>query len=267
MVRPFVLAAAFALGAAPALATEPTIADIRAEAQSGDISGALAKMSQVLKDHPGSAKAHYVEAELLARNHDFVGARGELAKVQSIDPGFKGITGHSLGELQAQLNGTRAETRVPTAVVTTPSIPWTPIIIIGLVVLAFLAMLRRRPAANYAPGAGAAYPAQPGVTGMGPGPAPGYAPGYGGGMMGGGMGAGMGGGMLGGLARGAAMGAGFAAGERVIDDVFGGGHGGQGGFAGGDAGPVNPDMGGDNFGIEDSGSWDDSGGGSGDGGW
>ena len=270
------LAASLAL-AAPAHAADPTIEQIYTEARGGDVDGALVKMNQVLKDHPNSAKAHYVEAELLAHAHRLGDARGELAKAESLDPGLNGISAHSVGELKAELNGTRAGTLVPAPITQQSHMPWGMITILGIIVFGFLAVMRRRAPANYGPGmapgmgagmTGTAMPPQSGMMGGGM-MGPGYGPGYGGGMMGGGM-MGGGGGLLGGLARGAAMGAGFAAGERVIDDVFGGGHGAAGGV--GQGVDPNPDMGGNDFGVSDAGSWDGGGGdfgggGGGDGGW
>jgi hypothetical protein len=78
----------------------------------------------------------------------------------------------------------------------------------------------------------------------------------------------MGSGILGGLASGAAMGAGFAAGEAAIDHLFGderrqpfeGER-----LPGGYEPNINQDMGGDDFGIADDGSWDDGSSGGADG--
>ena len=267
--RPSTLVAA-ALWAAslagPAFAADPTIDQIHAKAVSGDIQGSLTMMEPVLKDHPNSAKAHYVEAELLAHAHRIGEARIELAKAQELAPGLPGVKPQSLSQLNAALNGTAgrvAGTGVAAPVPVQSSLPWGPIVVIGLAVFALLAILRRRSAPAYVQANGAAgYPA--GMTGA---PGPGYAPGYGGGMpMGGGMGAGMGGGILGGLASGVAMGAGVAVGEEVIGHMFGGHQSGIGGMGGGIADP-NADMGGNDFGISDAGSWDDGGSGGGDGGW
>ncbi len=266
------------LAAGPVFAADATLSQVYAEAKSGNIDGALTMMGPVLKDHPTSAKAHYVEAELLARAHRIDEARGELAKAKSLAPGLPGVSSHSVQELEAKLNApvssAPAVIEQPGVVQHSGGISWGWIIIIGLLIFGVLALMRRRSAPAYGPGyGGAAVPPSSGYApGYGPGygAAPGYGPGYGGGM-GGGMG---GGGLLGGLAQGAAMGAGFAAGEEVIDHMFGGERreGGEryseGTAGGGQRVDPDADMGGNDFGVSDTGSWDDgSSGGGDDGGW
>lgn len=262
------------LSAGPVLAADASIKQVYDEAKSGNIDGALALMAPVLKDHPNSAKAHYVEAELLAKDNRLDDARTELAKAKSLAPGLPGISNHSVQELEAKLNGTPAYASVghaaPVVVEHRAGIPWGLIIIVGLVIFGVLALLRRRAAPDYGPG----YGGGSGYGGVAPGPgyggpgygAPGYgAPGYGGGM---------GGGIMGGLAQGAAMGAGFAVGEEVVDHLMGGERGGSGErYASGgytdSQQRVDPDadMGGNDFGISDGGSWDDSSSGGGDDSW
>ena len=277
--RLWLLAPLAVMALAPAaMAADATIAQVHEAAAAGHIDQALALMAPVLKDHPASAKAHYVEAELLARAHRLDEARGELAKAESLAPGLPFAKSRSVGELKAQLAGTT--TGASTSTIGTPAVapasqgfPWTPVIIIGLIIFGVLAFFRRRSAQNTPvvqqggfgqPGYGQPGYGQQGYGGQGPwGGQPG-------GMMGGGMmGGGMGGGILGGLASGAAMGAGFVAGEALVERVIGGGHGGD---RGGEATPVqsgwdnsaNQDMGGDDFGISDGGSWDDGGSSGGD---
>jgi hypothetical protein len=252
--------------AGPALAADATIQQVYDTAKSGDTDGSLAMMAPVLKDHPGSAKAHYVEAELLARANRLGEARTELAKASSLDPGLAGISSHSVRELEAKLNATTAAgsiARVPHDEAPRQSgISWGLIALIGLVLVFVLALLRRRSAPQYAQPYG-------GPTGYTPGYGAGPGPGYGG--MGYGGGASDGGGLLGGLARGAAIGAGFAVGEEVIEHMIGGERGGErygGGYTDNER-PIDPDadMGGNDFGISDAGSWDDSGSGGGGDGW
>jgi len=273
------------LAAGPAFAADATIKQVYAQAKAGDIDGALASMGPVLKDHPNSAKAHYVEAELLARDNRISDARAELAKAKSLEPGLPGVSNHSVQELEAKLNGsttTGVTYAGPSTVRQQPveqrsGVPWGLIVIIGLVLLFVLALMRRRSAPAYEQTYGGPAPVPPTsgyrpAPGYGPAPGPGYGPGYGGGM---GAAPGMGGGILGGLASGAAMGAGFAAGEEVIGHMFGGERREsgerivEGNTDSGRRVDPDADMGGDDFGVSDSGSWDDSssGGGSDDGGW
>ncbi|HTT39312.1 MAG TPA: tetratricopeptide repeat protein, partial [Burkholderiales bacterium] len=61
------LAASLTLTGGYAVAAEPTIHQVYQAADAGNYREAQAMMDQVLRDHPNSAKAHFVEAELLAR--------------------------------------------------------------------------------------------------------------------------------------------------------------------------------------------------------
>jgi len=46
-------------------------------------------ITKVLADHPNSAKAHYVQAELYAKEgKDFAGPRSELSVAERLKPGF-----------------------------------------------------------------------------------------------------------------------------------------------------------------------------------
>ena len=75
------LAMAVALFAAAGTATaaEPTLHEVYQAAESGNLKQAEAMMDQVLRDHPNSAKAHYVEAELLTKEGRIDMAKAELA--------------------------------------------------------------------------------------------------------------------------------------------------------------------------------------------
>ena len=266
--RALLLPLALCVASVPAVAfaADASIDQVYATARAGNVPGALTMMDQVLKDHPNSAKAHYMEAELLSRSHRAADARVELGKAEAIAPGLPFASAHSQSERRAALGAGGGAGAVAPAPLGQPSghFPVSSIILIGLLIFAVLAMLRRRSAAqNVAP---YGQPMGPGgyPTGYGPQGGPYGAPGMmGGGMMGGGMG---GGGLMGGLASGLGMGAGLAVGEEVVGHMFGGGRE-RGGEGGGwdQGGDQNADMGGSDFGISDSGSWGDSGGG--DGGW
>ncbi|HWU01794.1 MAG TPA: tetratricopeptide repeat protein [Novosphingobium sp.] len=259
-----------------ALAASPTLAEVSAAAHAGQVDKALDMMGQVLKDHPDSAKAHFVEAELLAKQRRYAEARTELAKAESLKPGLPFVRAQSVTALKQQLNGGPAATTATTQGSEAPaqqrkSFPWVPVVLIGALVFGFLAFLRRRSAAN------AAYQAPMSGGGYNPGYGPQGGPyggsGYGGQGFGGpGYGGpgyappqqgGLGSGILGGLATGAAAGAGFAAGERVVDSIFGnhnneGQHRAASSQQDWDPSQTNTDMGGDDFGIS-GGDWDDGG--------
>lgn len=277
----FILGAALSMGVALGLsspsfsqAADPTMNQIYDAAAAGHLDQAQKMISQVLADHPNSAKAHYVQAELYAKEGKPSMARTELGTAERLNPGLTSFSPRSVQELKAQL-GIGGNTRtmngqnVAVPAHSAPHFPWGTLLILA-VVAGVLIMLfrRRRPPYSQFPAAG------PGPAGTGPGgapagygPGPGYGPGYGQ-PMGGGMGSGI----AGGLASGLAVGAGVVAGEELAHHFLDGG---QRAAGGGVIPPAeasegstnsNSDMGGADFGANDSGSWDDGGGGMGGGG-
>lgn len=247
---------------APAFAdSDPTMDQIYAAASGGHIDQAQQMITQVLADHPTSAKAHYVQAELYAREGKTALARSELGAAEQLKPGLPFANPRSVTELKAQL-GLRSSV-VGQPVVRSehaaPRFPWGTLLILAGVVGILMMVFRRRTSYGQYPVAGPG-----GVSG-----APGsYGPGgYGPGPMGGG---GIGSGIAGGLASGLAVGAGVVAGEELAHHFLDGGHGGGGIIPpaeAGESGLGNSDMGGADFGVNDPGSgWDDGGFGGGDGG-
>ena len=83
-----VLLTAAALAAGSALAQEPTLNDVYRAAQSGNMAQAQRMMDDVLRAHPNSAKAHYVEAELMARQGQLSAAATELNTAERLEPGL-----------------------------------------------------------------------------------------------------------------------------------------------------------------------------------
>lgn len=260
------LAASVAVSGPAAAAADPTLHEVYQAAESGHLKQAEAMMDQVLRDHPNSAKAHFVEAELLAKDGRADMAKAELATAERLSPGLAFAKPESVQALRARLSPAAAAVAPPVAAshaapaADSSWLYW----LLGLFLLgAFLFFVRSlmRPRA-VAPGYGYAN-------------AGGYGPGYAGQTFGGtpmgpmpGTGGGLGSSMLGGLATGVAVGAGVAAGEALMHRVLDGGHAADavqpmqsfdapGNFA-------NDDMGGTDFGVGDAGSWDDGGAAGGD---
>jgi hypothetical protein len=257
----FTMLAATTLSSLPALAADPTLHQVYQAAEAGNLKQAESMMDQVLRDHPNSAKAHFVEAQLLAREGRIASARAELATAERLAPGLPFAKQESVRELTARINAP-VRTGAPAAAVSatgSPSrIPWGMLMLGGLLVAAILFFIRslRRPAV---PSVGAGVPAY-GSGGM----AQPY--GAGGAMPTPPAAGGMGSGILGGLATGAAVGAGLVAGEALMHKVLDGGQQGNGPLASPMVDPVQPDydMGGSDFGIADGTSWDDAPAGGGD---
>ena len=269
----FVALALVAVAPAHAAGADATIHEIYQAADAGRFDDAQKMMDKVLQDYPNSAKAHFVEAELLGKEGRYADAQTELNTALRLDPSQSFAQAGKVQSLQNVINGGSqahvVHRSVPAAPVYVARQPaqssgggWFVLLIIFVAVFALIAMVRaamRRNvvvAGGYGPGAG-----------YGTGYGPGYGPGYGGGM---------GSGILGGLATGAAVGAGVVAGEELMehlthrdrDDEYvreervrnddwndNSNYRGQ------------NDMGGNDFGVSDSSSWDSGGGGGGSDDW
>jgi uncharacterized protein len=243
---------------APAFSEEDaTMHQVYLAAKAGKFNEAQSMMDKVLRDHPSSAKAHFVEAELLAKQGLFSNAGIELNTAEHLQPGLPFVKPEALQKLKSRIAAASNGAIQPN--IARLSIPstvnnWLPSILlimgIGLIVLLIRFMMRRNsmmmPANNYIGNAS-------GASGVGS-------------VMGQPASGGMGSGIMGSLATGAAMGAGVVAGEALMHH-----------FIDGDknnvttesplpdTSPLNTssnmsetyDMGGTDFGIEDTSSWDD----------
>lgn len=224
---------------------EPTMDQVYGAARSGRLAEARSMMQEVVNQHPNSAKAHYVNAEILARSGDMPAARNELSLADKLEPGLPFANQTAVQELRTQLgaHGSAAGGGAGSGT------SWGWIVLLGGLGLLFVLWMVRRqslqsPAVLYnQPGPGY-YP--PGAAPTGTPMAP----------MGGG-----GSGILGTLATGAALGAGMVAGEALAHRLVDGP---ERGSAAPSVDPMaNGDMGGQDFGVSDAGSWDSGGGDSG----
>jgi len=257
---------------------EPTVHQIYELAASGHLDQAQRMIDQVLRDHPNSAKAHYVQSELFARAGEVRQARAEFERAEQLDPGLPKENPRSVAELKEQLGlaggvgltggpglTDRGGRLTGASTGSATHFPWGMVLILALSVGVLWTLFRRRTARVQYP-LGVAPTAVPG--GYGPGAYPGAAGYPAGGMVGGG---GLGSTLAGGLAAGA----GIVAGEELAHHFLDGDH------RSAPAAPLvdnsdsnrpnsdpNSDMGGADFGVGDAGSWDDDsgGGGGGDGG-
>jgi TolA-binding protein len=287
--------------------SEPTLNQVYEAAQSGRLDQAQVMMQQVLVAHPGSAKAHFVQAELFAKQGQIGRAREALGSAEKLAPGLPFAKADAVQNLRTQLagkssagnpsnavsgmsnsNATRAAASVAPAAPAS-SFPWGMALILGGGAIAVgIFMMRNKPVVAPAYGssaqpayANAASPAamQGGLSGpqnfgmgMGAGavaPAYGQQPGYGQpGQPGQVAGSGLGGKVMGGLAAGLAVGTGVMAAQAIGKSLMGNNEHPQNGnannasgnSANGDYQPFagNSDLGGQNFGVNDTSSWDDS---------
>jgi hypothetical protein len=231
--------------AGPVLAAaDPTIDQVYEAVRAGHVVQAEQMMTAVLRDHPQSAKAHYVAAEVYARGGDSPIARQELSTAQSLAPGLPFVKAESLQALQTELAQAQPTRMRPGYTDLRPAFPMrTVLLVLGGVLVLWLIFRRRAASAPV-------YPQYPGAVPAGAGAGPYYG--------GPGMGQGMGSGIAGGLASGLAIGAGVVAAEEVARHFLD--------RPGGalpdtvEPTPANGDMGGNDFGVSDTSSWDDGGG-------
>ena len=250
----------------PALAdaADPTVHQIYEAAEAGHFDQAQQMMDQVLRDHPQSSKAHYVQAELYAKEGKTSLARSELTRAEQLAPGLPQENARAVQELKSQLGIGAPQTTHVIGMTGAPAathFPWGTALVLLLVIGVLWALFRRRSYGQYAGGAP--------VMGGGPGTYGGPA-GYGGGGVGPMAGGGIGSGIAGGLASGLAVGAGVVAGEELAHHFMDGGARESNVVPPANDGTdwqqsSNTDMGGNDFGVNDPGSWDDSGGGGGGG--
>lgn len=257
----FLILSAASFSIATAFADDtPTLDQVYQAAHSGRMDEAQNMMAKVLKEHPDSAKAHFVEAELLAKQGQMAHADEELKTAERLKPDLSFAKPQAVQELKSLIYSNHRVSQSPAGGYQPEQnggFPWG-LVLLGIAAIAIIALIMRAITARNAPAYQSNY--QPGMqNGMGS-PVP-MQP-YGGGMgQMGPAGGGMGSGIMGGLATGAAVGVGMVAGEALAHHFMDGGSSSSGNVA-----PVadswgnssNGNMGGSDFGIADNSSWSDS---------
>lgn len=237
----------------------PTIHQVYQTAQSGHLDDAQHMVDQVLKVHPESAKAHFVDAEILVRQGDIAKAKSELATAEKLSPGLHFAKPASVENIKQRIAGISSNEHRDNAIFPSTQsrdkpFPWIMLVIgMGAVLLVWLVLrsLFSRKAKIYPQGNGgygSGYPIGGGQT---------NSSGFGGGQAypaqnGGGIGSGI----ASGLATGAAAGVGIVAGEALMHHFMDGSNG-----TGNNAPYINNDtqpssMDNADFGVSDNSSWD-----------
>lgn len=234
---------------------EATLPQVSQAIQSGQLAKADAMMKEVLQNHPNSAKAHYIAAELYLKEGKLDAARNAFVRAENLAPGLPFAQAESVQRLQTQLRTTNAPVPESAGVGSILSSPlfWILIAILIAGVVFFMKNRKRpEPVQVYnAPTANSPYPGAPGAPGSYPPGAPGYP---------GAPAPGMGGGLMGSLATGAALGAGMVAGQALASHLMGGGNQANPGNVNNDFNKVGgPAADAPNFGVRDGSSWDDAG--------
>jgi hypothetical protein len=110
--------AVFALSFNTNAADEPTMHQIYEAATAGHLDQAQEMISQVLANHPKSAKAHWVQAEVYAKANKN-SARSEVLEAERLNSGLTEISAKAVRQLKTELGliegatGNGTETRIP----------------------------------------------------------------------------------------------------------------------------------------------------------
>jgi hypothetical protein len=236
--------------AAPVFAdADPSVSQIYETARAGHLTQAQQMIQQVLRDHPESAKAHYVAAELYARQGNVAAGRQELNVARGLSPGLAFAKPSAVQALERQLSRaqpTQSGTVLPQR---RSSFPWGMLIVLVVVAMVLWLIFRRRNPPNNGYSYSGAVPGRPGGgIGGGAGVAPN-------------VGSGIGSGIAGGLASGLAVGAGVVAGEEIarhfLDSDRHEGAMPPPSDESANEDPGNQDLGGSDFGMSDPSGWDD----------
>jgi hypothetical protein len=225
---------------------EATLPQVSQAIQSGQLAKADAMMKEVLQNHPNSAKAHYIAAELYIKEGKLDAARNAFAQAENLAPGLPFAQAESVQKLQVQLANSSGNSVASASSIFSNPIFWG---LIAILVVGIIIVMRRRKADTVqvynAPTANSPYPGAPATPG-------GYPPGT--------PAPGAGSGLMGSLATGAALGAGMVAGQALASHLMGGGNQANPGNVNNDfnqvGGPASTDP---NFGVRDGSSWDDGG--------
>ncbi len=240
-------------------ADSPTLDQVYTAAHSGKLEDAQKMMDIVLKEHPNSAKAHFVEAELLAKQGQMGKAETELNNAEHLKPDLSFANPQAVQDLKNRIAATHRVSQSPASSFQAESgnsFPWG-MLFIGVGVIAIIFFIMR--AKNSRNPATAPSNYQPGMQNTAASPSPMQS--YGGGMApmapaGGGIGSGI----MGGLATGAAVGVGMVAVEALAHHFMDGEHSSTSSSApvADTGGRSSNDMGGADFGIADNSSWTDN---------
>lgn len=239
-MKKLLLAALMVLFSALSFCAEPSLHEVYTVIESGQLDKADAMMSQVIKNHPESGKAHYVLAELRLKQHRIDAARAELATAEKLSPGLSFAKPEAVTHLRNNLYASQ-QGQV--------SSPWwsSPIFWGALIALALFLLYKSY--RNSRQTVQVITPINPNPnTGFGYNPGqPPYPPGYPPATPG------MGSGLMGSLATGAALGAGMVAGEALAHNLMGDRRTQQ-NVPNPDANRPADDY---DFGVNDTSSWDD----------
>src|SRR5574337_1562805 len=97
----------------PGFAAEPSLHEVYQAAEAGKLDDAQRMMKEVLLAHPRSGKAHYVEAELLAKQGHTREAAIELATAEGLAPGLPFASAQAVASLKEAVGAHAAARGAP----------------------------------------------------------------------------------------------------------------------------------------------------------
>jgi len=235
---------------------EPSLHEVYQKIAAGQYAQADAMMKGVLENHPNSAKAHYIVAELRLKEGRLDEGRAELARAEALAPGLPFAQADAVQKLRTQLvksSGLGSGSSSASSIFSSPIFWLLMAVLVGGLI--YFMKLRKREQANAvalgkgpqsgsAPNPTGGPPNGPGGPGSPNGPAGAPNTGFGGS------------GLMGSLATGAALGAGMVAGQALASHLMGGEHGNR--DASGNIQPPQTGRENTDFGVRDVSTWDDS---------
>jgi hypothetical protein len=250
------LSAMFLFNGAAFAQDTATLDQVYQAAHAGKMDEAQRLMDQVLNDHPNSGKAHYVEAELLAKQGQMGRADTELKNAERLNPSLSFAKPQAVQDLKNIIYSNNRASQAPTGSYQTQqgnSFPWA-LVLLGIAAIAIITLIMKSVTSRNSSAIQGGYP-QGVQNGFGSPQQP-----YAGGMGQMGSTGGIGSGIMGGLATGAAVGVGMVAGEALAHHFMDGGRSDTGNMAPvtSSGGTSSDNMGGADFGIADNSSWDDN---------
>ncbi|WP_041673479.1 tetratricopeptide repeat protein [Sulfuricella denitrificans] len=238
----------------------PTLHQVYQASQAGKLDEAQGMMEKVLNEHPNSGKAHFVEAEILAKQGRLASAEMELNTAERLDPGLSFAKPQSVKELKSRIAAAHQSQSTMNSVLakTASDFPWG-LLLLGIGSIAVITMVMRAITSRNAVTSAGSYQIGP-SGGAGQSPAAGQAYAGGGVAPTAAAGGGIGSSIVSGLATGVAVGAGVVAGEALAHHFMDGNRSGTNAVS-----PIadswdssSNNMGGADFGIADNSSWDDN---------
>jgi hypothetical protein len=189
---------------------EPTVHQIFETMQAGRLDEAHDMVQNVLKNHPDSAKAYYVDAEILVRQGNKEAARNELAIAEQLSPKLSFAKPQAIAALKANIEGKGVLSQAYMPEKKKDSFPWM-MLLLALGALFFIILMWRLVFARKANGYAAPY--NNGANQQNYGANSYNNGGYNGGYN---QGGGLGSNIMSGLATGAAAGVGMMAAEEMM---------------------------------------------------